>query len=95
MNENRKASRGKAEDMERCCQLFHVSNVVNDVVNDVVNNVVNSATWPESTEQKTNKKAPISVENQGFLLEVTGFEPTAFWSRTKRATKLRYTSWSR
>ena len=25
-----------------------------------------------------------------FLIEVTGFEPTAFWSRTKRATKLRY-----
>lgn len=27
-----------------------------------------------------------------FLVEVTGFEPAAFWSRTKRATKLRYTS---
>ena len=26
------------------------------------------------------------------LVEVTGFEPAAFWSRTKRATKLRYTS---
>ena len=23
---------------------------------------------------------------------MTGFEPTTFWSRTKRATKLRYTS---
>ena len=31
-----------------------------------------------------------------FLVEVTGFEPATFWSRTKRATKLRYTSkWSR
>ena len=30
---------------------------------------------------------------QGFsLVEVTGFEPATFWSRTKRATKLRYTS---
>ena len=30
-----------------------------------------------------------------FVVEVTGFEPAAFWSRTKRATKLRYTStWS-
>ena len=29
---------------------------------------------------------------QGFLVEVAGFEPAAFWSRTKRATKLRYTS---
>ncbi len=27
-----------------------------------------------------------------FLVEVTGFEPATFWSRTKRATKLRYTS---
>ena len=26
------------------------------------------------------------------LVEVTGFEPMASWSRTKRATKLRYTS---
>ena len=26
------------------------------------------------------------------LVEVTGFEPATFWSRTKRATKLRYTS---
>ena len=25
-------------------------------------------------------------------VEVTGFEPATFWSRTKRATKLRYTS---
>ena len=35
---------------------------------------------------------------QGFapcikkVVEVTGFEPATFWSRTKRATKLRYTS---
>ena len=28
------------------------------------------------------------------LVEVAGFEPAAFWSRTKRATKLRYTSMS-
>ncbi len=26
------------------------------------------------------------------MVEVAGFEPTTFWSRTKRATKLRYTS---
>ena len=26
------------------------------------------------------------------VVEVTGFEPATFWSRTKRATKLRYTS---
>ena len=29
-----------------------------------------------------------------FVVEVTGFEPATFWSRTKRATKLRYTSLS-
>ena len=28
------------------------------------------------------------------MVEVTGFEPATFWSRTKRATKLRYTSMS-
>ena len=28
------------------------------------------------------------------VVEVTGFEPATFWSRTKRATKLRYTSMS-
>ena len=27
-----------------------------------------------------------------LVVEVTGFEPATFWSRTKRATKLRYTS---
>ena len=27
-----------------------------------------------------------------IMVGVTGFEPTTFWSRTKRATKLRYTS---
>ncbi len=27
-----------------------------------------------------------------YMVEVTGFEPATFWSRTKRATKLRYTS---
>ena len=33
--------------------------------------------------------------NRRFVVEVTGFEPATFWSRTKRATKLRYTSmWS-
>ena len=26
------------------------------------------------------------------MVEVAGLEPAAFWSRTKRATKLRYTS---
>ena len=36
----------------------------------------------------------VKAPNLGAFLvvEVTGFEPAAFWSRTKRATKLRYTS---
>ena len=29
---------------------------------------------------------------RSFVVEVTGLEPTTSWSRTKRATKLRYTS---
>ena len=35
----------------------------------------------------------VSYQNhRANLVEVAGFEPAAFWSRTKRATKLRYTS---
>ena len=37
-----------------------------------------------------HKKAP--SRGAFFVVEVAGFEPAAFWSRTKRATKLRYTS---
>ena len=32
------------------------------------------------------------LKNVQILVEVTGLEPTTSWSRTKRATKLRYTS---
>jgi hypothetical protein len=45
-----------------------------------------------------NKGLCPHVKNHPFygwmiiLVEVTGFEPATFWSRTKRATKLRYTS---
>ena len=46
--------------------------------------------------EKETKKEPEIFRFPVFLVEVVGFEPTAFWSRTKRATKLRYTSiWSR
>ena len=42
---------------------------------------------------KLHKKKPeIRRFPAVFLVEVTGFEPATFWSRTKRATKLRYTS---
>ena len=41
------------------------------------------------TQQKTTRFHKKSVV---LLVEVAGFEPAAFWSRTKRATKLRYTS---
>ena len=35
----------------------------------------------------------VSYQNhRADMVEVAGFEPAAFWSRTKRATKLRYTS---
>ena len=39
-------------------------------------------------QKRTAKMLPF------FVVEVTGFEPTTSWSRTKRATKLRYTSFS-
>ena len=40
-----------------------------------------------------NKKARNRSDCKAFSrVEVAGFEPAAFWSRTKRATKLRYTS---
>ena len=40
----------------------------------------------------TNKTRDTHKGHPGFYVEVAGFEPAAFWSRTKRATKLRYTS---
>ena len=40
-------------------------------------------------EQKNPRNA---YTLHGKMVEVTGFEPATFWSRTKRATKLRYTS---
>ena len=44
--------------------------------------------------KKPNKKAVVRLPF--CLVGVTGFEPATFWSRTKRATKLRYTpkKWS-
>ena len=38
------------------------------------------------------KRRNLSYSQIPLLVEVTGFEPATFWSRTKRATKLRYTS---
>ena len=48
----------------------------------------------EKLTKADNKRKilPIFLQIWRKLVEVTGFEPTAFWSRTKRATKLRYTS---
>ena len=40
--------------------------------------------------KRKTAKAPFSKPTP--KVEVAGFEPAAFWSRTKRATKLRYTS---
>ena len=41
------------------------------------------------TQQKTTR---FHLKSVVLRVEVAGFEPAAFWSRTKRATKLRYTS---
>ena len=40
----------------------------------------------------TKTKTGFAFTNPVKKVEVAGFEPAAFWSRTKRATKLRYTS---
>ena len=40
----------------------------------------------------TNRQSIIVSTVGSVMVEVAGFEPAAFWSRTKRATKLRYTS---
>lgn len=42
-------------------------------------------------EKRTKKAACFIASRFVFGVEVAGFEPAAFWSRTKRATKLRYT----
>ncbi len=42
------------------------------------------------TNRRQAKRKALAL--QGLSVEVAGFEPAAFWSRTKRATKLRYTS---
>ena len=38
------------------------------------------------------KEKRLNLFRRFLMVEVTGFEPATFWSRTKRATKLRYTS---
>ena len=40
----------------------------------------------------TQKNSVYILQHTLNQVEVTGFEPATFWSRTKRATKLRYTS---
>ena len=48
---------------------------------------------PEKTGTFAKNGKPGSVGKSTLPgVEVAGFEPAAFWSRTKRATKLRYTS---
>ena len=37
-------------------------------------------------QNKINKNPPFSLKNGGFLVRVAGFEPTASWTRTMRAT---------
>ena len=47
----------------------------------------------EKTGKSAKNRKPGSVDFSTLPgVEVAGFEPAAFWSRTKRATKLRYTS---
>ena len=46
----------------------------------------------KSRRKKTSSKKQTDENVCLFLVEATGFEPTTSWSRTKRATKLRYAS---
>ena len=53
--------------------------------NDVLKSAYSMGFFGKEKERRLSIK--ISVL---FLVGATGFEPAAFWSRTKRATKLRY-----
>ena len=44
------------------------------------------------SEQAATNRGLLQSSPRGDVVEVTGLEPTTSWSRTKRATKLRYTS---
>ena len=57
--------------------------------------------WPHSLrllqilsrfDVSLKKEKTLDFSRVSLVVEVTGFEPATFWSRTKRATKLRYTS---
>ena len=52
-----------------------------------MHSLLGAGTLLECKKPDTLKGRPVSL-----MVEVAGFEPAAFWSRTKRATKLRYTS---
>ena len=45
----------------------------------------------DKTQVTTRHKKDHPIWMVFFMVGVTGFEPATFWSRTKRATKLRYT----
>ena len=46
-----------------------------------------------TTKKRADRsRLPFSWSRRRDLIEATGFEPTTSWSRTKRATKLRYAS---
>ena len=50
--------------------------------------------YPNFCAERRKNRTSYDIRSRE-LVEVTGFEPATFWSRTKRATKLRYTSsWS-
>ena len=63
-----------------------------DIVSDVVNGGLFLRFNKMSDVQKDKRKPSNHSDYWVSVVEVTGFEPATFWSRTKRATKLRYTS---
>ena len=72
------------------------AHVMHDVVHGVTHNVVHERCFTlisVYSQKYRYSKTPCKFNIcKGFTVEVTGFEPATFWSRTKRATKLRYTS---
>ena len=59
----------------------------------ICNNIVQiMQNWMMNLLESKEKWQPSKWRLSFLMVEVTGFEPATFWSRTKRATKLRYTS---
>ena len=69
--------------------LYHLFCLLAFTVPDSHSRTSNHFTQLCSTKFNTKRKTP---ENQGFLVDATGFEPATSASRTQRSTKLSHAS---